>query len=42
MDQFVVDASNIPEVQQDDEVVLVGRQGNERIAPRKLRAGRDN
>ena len=27
MDQFVVDASEIPGVQQDDEVVLVGRQG---------------
>jgi alanine racemase len=27
MDQFVVDASGIPEVQQDDEVVLIGLQG---------------
>jgi alanine racemase len=27
MDQLVVDASDIPEVQQDDEVVLVGKQG---------------
>jgi len=27
MDQFVVDVSHIPGVQQDDEVVLVGRQG---------------
>jgi alanine racemase len=27
MDQFVVDASAIPDVQQDDEVVLIGRQG---------------
>jgi alanine racemase len=31
MDQFVVDASNIPQVQQDDEVVLVGQQGEDRI-----------
>jgi alanine racemase len=31
MDQFVVDASGIPEVQQDDEVVLVGLQGEARI-----------
>jgi alanine racemase len=31
MDQFVVDASGIPEVQQDDEVVIVGQQGTARI-----------
>ncbi len=31
MDQIVVDASDIPEVQQDDEVVLIGRQGGEQI-----------
>ncbi len=31
MDQFVVDASQIPQVQQDDEVVLVGQQGGARI-----------
>lgn len=31
MDQFVVDASSIPQVQQDDEVVLVGQQGAARI-----------
>lgn len=31
MDQFVVDASDIPDVQQDDEVVLIGRQGDEQI-----------
>ncbi len=31
MDQFVVDVSDIPEVQQDDEVVLVGQQGDARI-----------
>ncbi len=31
MDQFVVDVSHIPGVQQDDEVVIVGSQGDERI-----------
>jgi alanine racemase len=31
MDQFVVDISLIPGVQQDDEVVIVGSQGGERI-----------
>lgn len=31
MDQFVVDVTHIPGVQQDDEVVLVGRQGAEQI-----------
>ncbi|MBN2548812.1 MAG: alanine racemase, partial [Anaerolineales bacterium] len=31
MDQFVVDVSHIPGVQQDDEVVLVGAQGEQRI-----------
>lgn len=31
MDQFVVDVSGIPDVQQDDEVVLVGRQGEAHI-----------
>jgi len=31
MDQFVVDVSGIPGAQQDDEVVLVGRQGDEQI-----------
>jgi alanine racemase len=27
MDQIVVDVTHIPEVRQDDEVVLIGRQG---------------
>ena len=36
MDQFVVDASGIPDVQQDDEVVLVGRQGEERISAEEV------
>jgi len=31
MDQFVVDVSSIPEVQQDDEVVLIGQQGQAHI-----------
>jgi alanine racemase len=31
MDQFVIDVTDITGVQQDDEVVLVGRQGDERI-----------
>jgi alanine racemase len=31
MDQFVVDVSHIPGVQQDDEVVIVGSQGDGRI-----------
>jgi alanine racemase len=31
MDQFVVDVSDINGVHQDDEVVLIGRQGEERI-----------
>lgn len=31
MDQFVVDVTGIPGVKQDDEVVLIGRQGDEQI-----------
>lgn len=31
MDQFVVDASSVPDVQQNDEVVLIGKQGETRI-----------
>lgn len=31
MDQFVVDASGIPDAAPDDQVVLVGRQGSEQI-----------
>jgi alanine racemase len=31
MDQIVVDASEVPDLEQDDEVVIIGRQGNERI-----------
>lgn len=31
MDQFVVDVTGIPGVKQDDEVVLMGRQGSEQI-----------
>lgn len=36
MDQFVVDVTGIPGVQQDDEVVLVGRQGNERVSAEEV------
>ncbi|HWR66295.1 MAG TPA: alanine racemase [Bellilinea sp.] len=36
MDQFVVDVTGIPGVQQDDEVVLVGRQGQERISAEEV------
>lgn len=38
MDQFVVDASDIPDVQQDDEVVLIGRQGDEHIRAEEVAA----
>ncbi len=31
MDQFVVDVSGIPDVQEGDEIVLIGRQGEEEI-----------
>jgi alanine racemase len=36
MDQFVVDVTDIPGVQQGDEVVLVGRQGEERITAEEV------
>lgn len=36
MDQFVIDVTGIPDVRQDDEVVLVGRQGNERISAEEV------
>lgn len=36
MDQFVVDVTGIPGVSQDDEVVLVGRQGDERITAEEV------
>jgi len=36
MDQFMVDVSHIPEVQMEDEVVLVGTSGEERITIEKL------
>jgi alanine racemase len=31
MDQFVIDVTDIPVVQPDDEVVVIGRQGDEEI-----------
>jgi alanine racemase len=36
MDQFVVDISHIPGVQQDDEVVVLGQQGQERIRAEEI------
>jgi alanine racemase len=36
MDQFVVDISQVAGVQQDDEVVLIGRQGNEQIPAEEI------
>jgi len=36
MDQFVVDVNGIPGVQQDDEVVLIGRQGEEQITAHEV------
>ena len=36
MDQFMVDVTDIPEAQELDEVILVGRQGNEEITVDEL------
>ena len=36
MDQFVIDVSAIPDVQQDDEVVLIGRQGDDTITAQEV------
>ena len=36
MDQFVVDISGIMNVEQDDEVVLIGKQGDESITVQEL------
>ena len=36
MDMFVVDITDIPGVRQDDEVVLIGAQGDDRIRPEEL------
>lgn len=36
MDQFVVDVSGVSGVQQDDEVVLIGRQGDESISAQEV------
>lgn len=38
MDQLVVKVSDIPNVQQDDEVVLIGKQGNEQITAEEVAA----
>ncbi len=36
MDQFVVDVSHIPGVNEDDEVVLIGQQGGEQMSAEEL------
>ncbi len=36
MDQFVVEVEHIPGVQQDDEVVLIGAQGEELITAEEV------
>jgi alanine racemase len=36
MDQFVVKVGHIPNVQQDDEVVLLGRQGDDEITAEEI------
>ena len=38
MDQFVVDVSHIPDVQVGDEVVAIGRQGDEEITAEEVAA----
>jgi alanine racemase len=38
MDQFVVKVSHIPNVQQHDEVVLLGRQGDDEITAEEIAA----
>lgn len=38
MDQFVVDVSHIPGVEQDDEVVIIGRQGEGEIRAEEIAA----
>lgn len=42
MDQMMVDVSALPDVQPGDEVVVVGNQGNECIAPEELATARGN
>ena len=36
MDMFVVDVTGIPGIKQDDEVVLIGRQGEECVRAEEL------
>jgi alanine racemase len=38
MDQTVVDVSDLPEVQENDEVVLIGKQGDEQISAEEIAA----
>ena len=42
MDQMMVDVTDIPEVQVDDPVVLVGRSGDERITMEQIAAAADS
>jgi len=44
MDQFVVNASGIPDIRENDEIVLLGRQGNDSITAEEIahRAGTIN
>lgn len=41
MDQFMVDVTHIPEAQMDDEVVLVGKSGDERITLQQIAQAAD-
>jgi alanine racemase len=36
MDQFVVDVTDIPDVNEDDEAILIGKQGEEQISAEEL------
>jgi len=36
MDQFMVDLTDVPHAGQDDEVVLIGRQGDEQISAEEV------
>ena len=39
MDQFMVDVTDIPEAKEDDEVTLIGRDGEEEITVEEMAAG---
>ena len=38
MNMFVVDVSHLEKVQQEDEIVLLGKQGNEEITAEEIAA----